>query len=457
MSVPAPQIYINDQLMDSYALDDTPVLAGLTLDWGTGSDIEFAGPDQLQLDLMIKQPSDLSFLDLGNVVAVYQPDDNPPPGMVPSPATYFVGRLQRATAEPLKGGKLRISLTASGATADLENQVLYNVNVSAQTAQNRSYHHSSWNPPGWSILSFGPRFPALTHAAMRWIEKPYLELLDMFLRAQLMQRAEYSTYDPAVGLTQRLITYHDTTRLPKADKLIMEADRSWDVQAGGPGINQFGVMRVEARDVHLEAGWTKEPDDVITEVSLAAVKPLKADGSETTLSAASSFDHVPRAVEARARYGIRSVEFDTDLPMDAATQGPAVRDAAPIWDHWITTESQWRPQTVKFVDRALTADQVRQLLNTISRQRTFLVIRHLLDNRPDHEYSDLRGVVIAGTAVWTGTKWQISASLSRMSLIPKTEEYWSFDKLEGTIFSQSTCADVGDHLSFSDFKRIGTP
>lgn len=448
--IPAPKVYIDDLLMDSYKTENAPVLAGLEITYGTQSDMDMAGVESLSLELLIREPADLDFLENGNIIAVCH---------VPAGAdgfTYFVGRIQRLSSEiiPRSGGNhLRIGITASDLTADLENETTYNIASAETTAEDRLGAMVYWKPDDWIVTYYPPlRFPERKHAAIVYKQKPYLELMDQFLRAQIMNRTNRSSYTPRKGVQRELTIFQDTTKDTTADKLTVADGGEWEITAGTPGVYGYGTVRTTAANIHPDAGWTKEPEDVITEVSVQRVNTWDYTNDTSTTAVASRL-YVDTAAS-RRRFGTRSVEFATDLPAG----GPA-GDITPVFEHWLTTQSMWRAKTLHFIDTGkLSTGELKALISPERRGLTYLVVRDPQDNRPDRGTADIRGVVIGGKAIWTGKKWDLTVTLGRVPGLPADGNYWTFAALAADpVLSAGTAETVGNTLSFSDFKRIGKP
>lgn len=448
MSHPAPDVYIDDQLMDSYAYQDKPVLAGLSITYGVDTDLDMQGPEHLALQLLVREASDLSFIELGKVVAVHNAATADHASF-----TYFVGRIARPTAKPhpTMRGALLVNIEAVDLTADLANETAYNVHSAEATASTRLSNMAYWAPDGWTINTFPLRFPDRIHAALNYKEKPFLELYDQFLRGQIMQRTNRSFYTPGSGVTKRLTSLQDSTRDVAADKLTRDAAGGWDALAGIPKSSAYVAVRVPASNILLEVEWAKEPEDVITEVSVQRIDAF-VHGQDSTITPVSSRTHIDTAASRRA-YGVRAVEIVTDLPA-----GAPIAETAPIFNHWLATESQWRTKqvTIRNTDE-LPLSQLSWMIAPTSRNTAFLVIRDPLDNRPDAGNADIRGVVIGGEATWTGKKWDLTVTLGRVPGMPSDGDYWTFARLAGSAFAADTFATVGNELSLNDFRRIGAP
>lgn len=448
---PAPKIYIDDVLMDAHALDDQPVIAGLTIDYGVSSDLDMQGAETCSFEMLIREPADLSFLDLGKVVAVYHE-----PVSTESSFTYFVGRIQRLSGAPdtaIKGA-LRIRITAVDFTADLANETIYNVSSASVPASARILHMNGWAPDGWMVNSFPLRWPEREHAAIVYKEKPFLELLDEFLRGQIMQRTNRSYYVPGSGPVKVITALQDSTKETARDRLGLYSDGRWGIIAGSPTAISTVTITQPARNMLADAGWTKEPEDVITEVTLQRVDTWDGE-NDTGATPISSRSHVDTTAM-RSAFGIRSVEFKTDL-----IAGADASEVVPIFEHWLSTESKWRTKELTIQDtEQLSITELSFLIAPTSRQTAFLVVRDPMANRPDRGTSDIRGIVIGGTAVWNGKKWELAVTLGRVPGIPEDGDFYTCANIATTAsgyFADGACDTVGDELSINDFIRIGAP
>jgi len=451
---PAPKVYIDNLLMDAFKADKMPVLGGMEIKYGVETDLDMQGVESCSLSILIKEPSDPSFLDLGKTIAIYHE-----PTGTESSFTYFVGRIQRLAASHVinvatGAWALQVDIQASDFTADLVNETVYDVNSAPTVASTRIGNMNYWAPAGWTVSTFPLRYPDRVHAGLHYKEKPFLELLDDFLRGQIMQRTNRSYYVPGSGPVKNLTAIQDSTKSVAKDKLGKYADGRWGVIAGQPTAASTVNITVHASNILADAGWTKEPEDAITEVSLQRLDAWNGE-DDSKRTPITSRNHVS-TTEMRDRFGIRTVEFDTDLP-----SGGDVSEVLPVFNHWLSTESRWRTKTLTFKDtEKLTITQLSYLIAPTSRQTAFLVVRDPVENRPDRGSSDIRGVVIGGTATWTGKKWELTVTLGRVPGLPADGDYYTCANIATAAdgyFADGACDTVGDELSFTDFLRIGAP
>lgn len=449
MSHPAPRVYIDDVLMDAHQAANAPVLGGMEITFGVDSDLDMQGVETCTLQMIIKAPENLEFLDNGKILAIQDPRN------IPGLSTFFVGRIQRLTAAPYApiSGALIISVSAADTTTDLANETISLASDLTGTAGQRWEALQGWMPEGWTGNAWALRWPFRQHATIVEKNVNYLDQLDKFLRGQIMQRYNASFYTPGVGVSKVLRILQDASQDTAPDKLIYDAATKWAVTAGIPNSYETFEVSLAGSNVRADAGWVKEPEDVLTEVSLQRIDPLPTDwdGEEETKRTPITSRNYLDTAEIRSTYGVRSVEFDTDLRAGAPTA-----EVLPIFEHWITTASKWRTKTIRIHDAdLLTPAQVSYLINPTYRFRIFLVVRGLMNNRPDAENTDLRGFVTGGKAVWTGTTWELELTLGRPPGLPPDGDYWTCQNI--ATFDAAQCNTVGDNLTCNDFLRIGAP
>ena len=459
MSHPAPRVVIDGQDISGLARAVRPVLAGLSLDFGVDSDSDMQTPETAFLEVLIREPVNLAFLQLGHMVSIYHQSTG-----TESSFTYFVGRIQRMEVHPeeAEDGSIRVSINATCLLADLANETLYDINAAAVPATTRLNSYRYWLDDSWELGNFGARWPDREHGELHYEEKSLLEMLDQSLRGQLMIRRNASFYTPnqPVGesVTKRLVLMEDSSQDQAADKLKRRDDGTWTSAPGYPEGKGTLLMELPASNVLSDAGWAKEADDVITEVAVGVIRPTTYNAEKKAWPDSETFAKVSRKYidtqAMRRRYGVRTLDVETDLPNTADT---AV--LAPIFNHWISPASRWRARSITIRDSdLLSITALGYLLAPTSRFSILLNVTGLMDNRPDYEVSDIRGLVIGGNAVWDGDSWEISLNLGHRPDNPSDGDYWSIERMQvnGT-YSYATCASVGDELSCYDFLRIGKP
>lgn len=458
MGHPAPRVFIDGQVLGTTASASRPVLAGLTLTFGVENDGDMQDVEAAAFEILVREgegAGSLDFLQPGKIVAIYH---DPTTG-TESDFTYFVGRIARMEAHPHPdvAGALLASIEAVDLTADLASHMVEEVNSAEATGADRMGHMNYWLDDDWILASFPVPFPNRIHAALHYQGKPFLDLLDQYLRSQLMVRRNSSFYKPGAGITRQLVALADAARAVAADKLGKHTDGRWYVTPGAPTSNGALLLSLPASNVLADAGWAMEPDDVITEVTMKAVRPAKyntedAEWEESTTVAKISRNYVDTTA-LRQKYGVKSISMDTDIPRDYGTEL-----LEPLMEHWLTRDgAEWRTKTITIKDSTLLdITTLGYLLAPTSRFSVMLVIDGVTDARPDHARPDIRGLVIGGNATWDGKKWEITLTLARPPAIPSTANYWTPARIKASpTFSPGRCNTVGPALTFAHFKRIG--
>jgi len=455
MGHPRPHVYIDGLELDGTAGSSRPVLAGLSIDFGVNNDGDMQTTESASFEVLVKAEAGSLDLQPGKIVAIYH---DPTTG-AETDFTYFVGRIARMEAHPDEevAGALRISIEATDLTADLEALQLEDVNSAEATGADRMGHMQYWLDDDWTLAAYPVPYPNRIHAALHYQTKPFLEMFDQYLRAQLMVRRNASYYRPGEGVTRTLVAMPDAARDVAADKLVKAADSTWSATPGAPTNAGSFIVQLSASKILDDAGWAMEPDDVITEVTMNAIRPGKWNADDFEWEDSETVAKISRTyvntTALRKTYGVKSVSLDTDLPRDYGTA-----QLAPLMEHWLTRDgAQWRTKTIKIKDSdALPLPTLSYLLAPTSRFSVMLVITGVTGARPDNAQPDIRGLIIGGNAEWNGKKWDITLTLARQPIIPADADYWTPARLKASpTFAAGKCNTVGPALTFAHFKRIG--
>lgn len=458
----APHVYIGGRRMDDYAVSNHPVLAGLSLNFGVESDLEFPAGETCTFSLAVKDSEFLDFLQLGEEVAVYH---DPAAGAAADDVafTYFTGRIQRLSGDPHPtiDGALLLQVECSDLMADLAALEAVNVNHIATTAASRLGALAYWLPKPWTLAGW-LRWPDLQHAGLMYDKIKALDLIDAFARGQILRRRNASTFSPKTGITRQIHLMEDSTKDTRPDQLTFFSGSSrWGVVPGKPYGEDVSAMDLYGADFHRNAGWVKEPEDVITEVVLDLLENSVWNADENRYENSSSFSVSSDAFPAldtaalKQRYGHRQANFTTDLGRTATST-----HLVPIMRHWLSPASEWRPTELSMATTEnLGSTELRRLLGVHNRFSTFLVIRGATPHRPDAGNQFIRGFVIGGAATWNGTEWEISLKLGRNPEVTAgLGDWWTLERLAADpTFGGATLASIGDALTLRDFQRIGAP
>lgn len=462
MTLAAPHVYIGDVLMDSHALSDIPVLAGLSFDWGTDSMIDFDDSKTLSAELLIREPSTLDFLTVGAPFGLIDPETG---------TTFFAGRIATLRAKPdsRRSDALLISLTAADTTADLQQYRVQRIdwwrpgtNLPATLAAERHNQLRSAMPAGWTLDGGTQRDTWTTAAPQRGTATELLPYIDRHCRSVIGRRHNTSRYIPGTGLAPRLTITEERSKVATADRLTTDAAGKWQMSTTAP--SNSAVVKLAGNQVAAAIEWEKNPDDVITDVALTLHSvnyEVDNNGTVTPTEDNGTFDlwvGVYLGVDNTAiqqKYGFHQLQLDIDSAGGSSQTNPHI---GQIVNYWIEADAQWRPTAVSIPDsRRLPDNTVRALLGTSSRINAYTTIDGLPANNPAGG-SRVRGYAIGGSATWTGKKWVIELTLGRVPRPATGAGVLTFNSIRAhsnPAISAGTAATVGEALSFADFEYIG--
>lgn len=385
----APQLYIAGGLFSGMAAAGRPVLSGVSVSWGTESNVDFDDPATLSCEVLLK-PGQGFGSTVGSSLALL--DD--------TGRTIFVGRIAslRSRADERIKGALLLSITAVDTLADLVNYRRETINwpaanASTITAPQRLAQLQAAAPAGWTVTGSNGAME-YTHArAQRWNAKEWLPLLDMHLRSTLARRHTTSYYTPGSGTVRRL-------------SILAERGKT------GPSVGTT-VIRLTAAQIGRNLEWEKNPDDTITDVQLTSHGLQYPDDGEKESSTfelwVDSYAGVDNA-SARSNYGVRQLSLDVDTA-GGQVQHPHL---GQIVNHWIDFDTKWRPMAVTIADSRKVSDAtIRDLLDVTKRGMAYAIITELPPNPSGA--GRVEAYVTAGRAAWTGKKWDIELTLGRQT------------------------------------------
>ena len=468
MSLGAPQVYIGRQRMNDYALSKTPMLAGLSFTWGTDSQTDFDDPATLQAELLIREPSDLTFLVKGAEFGVLDPG---------SGETLFAGRISslKAKRDKRKKKALLISITAADTQADLAGYRIGSARwldrdsseyMYATSARRRNQLRGAL-PAGWTIdgAAAADWFPARVQVLDA---EPYLPVLDRHVRTVIGRRAFTSRYVPGTGLVPRVTITNERSKSAPIETLQARSNGQWFRNPTAP---------IASAHIHLDAGavseeteWEKTPDDTVTDVALTSWGSKLGNDENTgqlvnqptdsmdiwadPYLAGSSTEDDLRWLQ--KTYGFQQLQLDTD--MFAGTVERMREPVTSLIDYWLEADTLWRPTSLTIPDSRKVSDYVAlSMLSATRRYLAYLSVSRLQENTPAGG-SRVRGYILGGTATWTGKKWQIELTLGRVPRPAAGAGQMTFNSIRthtDPLISQGTAASVGPELTFADFEYIG--
>lgn len=465
MTLAAPHVYIGRQRMNDYALSDTPMLAGLSFDWGTDSQVDFEDPGTLSAEMLVREPSTLDFLTKGAEFGVVDPG---------SGETYFAGRITtlRAKNHPKKKGALVISITAADTLADLNGYRVEKmhwgnpdgtIGAYKTTAARRREQLRSALPAGWTLEGTTAHDWTVTRE-QRLEAHSYIPFLDRHLRSVIGRRHTTSRYLPGSGLAPRITVTSERAKASPSERLAAHANGHWYMSTTAPANSGFAALPAGAVGNDIE--WEKTPDDTITDVALSSWGIQYDNDPETgqlnTRPSAATYDlwvgsqpGVNMGPLQRA-HGFHSVSFDVDTL--GGPPGGGSPHIANIANYWLDADTLWRPTSVIIPDSRRLSDSVAlNLLSATRRHQAYATIDGLPANNPAGG-SRVRGYIIAGSAEWTGKKWVVELTLGRVPAPAATAGNLTFAgiRTHGTAaINAGTAQTVGTALTFADFAYIG--
>lgn len=468
MSLGAPLVYIGDRLMNNYALSKTPMLAGLSFTWGTDSQVELDDPATLSAQLLVTEPSDLTFLVKGAAFGLLDPG---------SGETLFAGRIStlKAKRDKRKKKALLISITAADTQADLAGYRMPAARWIERQADGSNYVSSTRRreqlrsvlPAGWAIDG-GSRYD--WHFARGQLfedGEPFLPVLDRHTRTVIGRRAFTSRYVPGTGLRPSVTITNERSKDAPVETLQARANGQWFRNATAPENSAHVYLDAAALDAETE--WEKTPDDTVTDVALTAWGSSLNQDLEFQPTASTDV-----WVEAYLRgnagitpadlawiqrtYGYQQLQLDTDIaPSSPLSGNPQIEN---IVGYWLEADTLWRPTALMIPDsRKLNDTTVLGMISATRRYLAYVSASKLGENTPAGG-SRVRGYILGGTATWTGKKWAIELTLGR---VPRPAVAAGAGKLTFASIrshtdpkiSAGTASTVGTELTFADFEYIG--
>lgn len=460
----APHVYIGAQRMNDFALSKTPMLAGLSFNWGTDSQTDFDDPATLSAELLVREPSNLDFLVKGAEFGLVDPE---------SGETYFAGRIStlRARRDKRKKNALLITISATDTLADL-NQ--YRVEAiewknpdgtdgawSTTAAQRRAQLRAAL-PANWSLE--GTTSHDWTYAReQRWKGHAYTPLLDMHCRSTVARRHTTSRYVPGTGLVNQMTVTNERSKTSPTETLSARPNGNWYMSTAAP--TNSGFTALTSSQVQDSIEWEKTPDDTITDVALTTwgitygrdndTGQLNTEESTSSDMWVGNQPGVNMGPMQRA-YGFHGITFDVDtLGVAGGSTSPHI---ANIVNYWLDADTLWRPTSVVVPDsRRLTDEQVMRLLSVSRRYLAYVTVSGLPENTPTG-FSRVRGFVLGGSATWTGKKWEIELTLGRVPRPAAGAGGLTFASIRNhatAAIKNGTALTIGEEMTFADFQYIG--
>lgn len=433
----APELWLNGRKITGRAKDRAPVLAPVELQWGAGSAMDQPDAANLNFTVLFRDGMhDMPDLVNGAKVEMMHPN---------SRRTIFAGTIRTMSSSPsdkLKGG-LEVTINATDYTADLEGEYL--ATDWTQGLSRRRDLIDAFKEAGWEL--------ELPVTEMRSAKAVYnsIKLATMLDRhtSRYRGRRYDASYRNSRGIVVRRATvFEGSSRFIPADTLIAGSDKSWSRTYNSPTIGgqPSPLLLLPASNALLNPKWSQDPANTITGVQMSLMTQGD-DGFTTQMER--NFKAAPNIV---AKYGLRTTEIESDLaePADWPTAANA----------WMNDDSPWQMSELEVRDSTLLdAEDLLSLLDHSTRYMMLVTVTGILANRPDPGPTVMRSYLLGGTYTWTGTKWEISLALERTIYARPIQAARYIDIADATDpnISTATLADIGQNLSFADFRELEAP
>lgn len=437
----APHLYLNGRELAGTRAASAPVLAPATLTWGSSGAYDQPEPDNLKFTLLFKE----SMFDVPDLIkgAEVELVINGPTGR----RTLFAGRIRTLSAAPstrYRGG-LEVSVNATSHKTDIEN--VY-VSTSWPAGSTRpSQLNTAFFAENWWVY-----FPENSQDSAQAV---YNSIKLMTMLERYMSRYRGKAFDTSYrdgngDLQKRLTIMEGAARSVAPDKLLATTGKVWKKTYNSPMISgaPSPILYLPAYNALRDPSWSQEPDNAVTAVTMSTM--ALGDDGFTTLT-----ERNFRAQQAiRDKYGVQSVEFESDLLSSADWQTAA--------ESWMTSDSPWTMSDLTIHDSDLMDEShLADLLASNTRFKTLVVVTGIMANRPDPGPSDLRSYLLGGTYTWDGNEWSMTLTLERtITALDGDGDYWTCQLVAASSdpnISNATCASVGNTLTVGDFQFIGAP
>lgn len=391
-----PDLYIDGRKMPTSKTGSYAALGGLTLSWGTQSRQDTGPASTLGGELLFRG-SLPSWLDVGTPVGLVEPS---------RARCLFAGTLEPLTARPDANiaGAWRVTFTAASPISELARHTVTDIDwPHEQTSSARLAKLRGSMPRGWTLDGV-TGWDWIYQGRQKYQSALWLDLAERYAAGYLQRLHDTSTYVPGAGLRKRLTISNE--RAKSADLGNLSAGR-WGEWRGGQLSGATGVASLPLSAVAKDMDWEKTPDDVITDVQVTSTGGAFPDQDS------SEFEYWMEVYVNNSRlqdlYGYRQMRVETALSSyNSGAVTAALRDH--IVPYWLDTQTSWRPTRLRIPDsRELDIAPLLNLLATDSRHMAVVQIPDLPASAP----APIRSFVQAGTATWTGKKWQTELTLGR--------------------------------------------
>lgn len=398
MSLGAPVLYIDNRQIQTRKDDPRPALAGLKIDWGSDDAQDTAPAAKLSGQMLIRGAMP-AWLDVGAPVGLIDPA---------SSRCLFAGTLEPLTAapDPSVPDAYRVSFTASSPKAELEKHNVLDIDWPFdEPAANRRNRLASAMPRGWT-LDGAAGWTWIPQGRQKYQSVPWLELANRYAAGQLLRIHDTSTYVPGAGLRKRITISRER---PKSATMPGGNPKrgSWLEYGGTAASTGIAILPPAAID-RPNLKWEKTPADVVTDVQIttsggAYPSPADSDSSDFEFWMSVYTDNSAM----QDAYGYRQLRVETALaPSTPSTIKEAIR---LLLERWLDTKTPWRPTTLALPNSNWLDDAPLLNLLAVDTRHMAAVAVPAATAAPGRIFA----FVLAGTATWTGKKWETELTLGR--------------------------------------------
>lgn len=433
----APQLWLNGRQITGLASDRAPVLAPVSLSWGTDTSIDQPPPANLKFTILfLDGMHDIADLHKGSQIELVHPSPK---------RTIFAGSVRTMSSTPSDKfkGALELTVNATDHDADLENEYISADWIEGNTRRLRLI--TAFFDAGWDLtIPTDPRQSAATHVNS-------IKLLTLLERhiTRFRGRRFDTSYRTSTGvLVKRLQVVKGNSGSVPADILLPLENGEWERTFRAPVTDGVAspLLQLDASNALLDPEWNQDASDTITAVQLST-QSLGEDGF-TTLTER-NYRAQPSVV---SEFGLQSTDLESDVldPLEWSN----------VASQWMNSDSPWQMSGLTIRDSALLSPNIlARLLDPSTRHQVLVYVMNILANRPDPGPSVMRSFVMGGEYIWNGKKWELTLNLER-TIYGKPTNLTRITDIANSVnqmISGAKLADIGRNLTFADFREIERP
>lgn len=444
-------------MVDGWPLDGTadgvaPVLGALNLTWGVSRQGEQAPPSTLTFSVLVKTTmQDVPYLVDGAPVTVQWAPQNGQPNR-----RVFTGRIRRMQAKADDKGRLNILVTCADFLSDF---------TGVFTSADLSAGNGPWRGQALQQLftansvALGLYTPAdlgnVTRARQKVQSIKLQTLLERYLAPGHFSYVDITDRDVPIYTAEIGIVPRAPRVMTATAKLRARPTGEWYMTANSPpALLGYSSLSLDARQVIRDVEWTMETTGITTRVGWNYPR-LSAETGFTEMQAGGAVQSSAASLE---KYGVRSVEVDTDLDLTVGSPWPPLV-LETFQEAWLDDNPLWEPTAVTIRDVEDAPINWDVLLGLTTRYKTWVEIWGIHPNRPNPGPDFINAPAIGGELRYDGKKWSVTVALGKAAapLAAAVEDQYRAMDIGLTIdplIWQATIGSVGDQITFDNFNYI---